>query len=202
MVRLKIAAIVLCLTGCSTHDAVSPEGSRSRSNATAPGSLHEQSILDAINRLRTDPGTFALMIDSRRAYFQGKILHLPAHAAVQTREGVSAVVEAVDSLANSEPVPALQLAPALRQAAREHGSELGKRGLISHEGADGSSPRDRILRYCGVEGETGELISFGLGRAGGNRCRTRGGRRGRIAGASQHPDGSGLSFRRRGLRAA
>lgn len=144
---------------CSCRSGAQSEAARSR---TVESSALEQSLLAAVNKLRSDPDSFAGLIDSRRPYYRDRLLQLPLHPAIQTQEGVRAVDDAVAALDDTEPMPQLQYSAALRTAARSHGSELGRTGKISHEGNDGSSPRDRMSRFASIEGSTGEVISFGL----------------------------------------
>jgi len=49
----------------------------------------------------------------------------------------------------------------LALAAQDHCRDTGSRGLISHEGVEGSTVRDRIARYGDVEGAVAENLSFG-----------------------------------------
>lgn len=58
-----------------------------------------------------------------------------------------------------DPVPDLELAPALRCAARRHAIDQSRAGNLSHEGTDGSDPLARVdlAQYDGVP--THELLA-------------------------------------------
>jgi uncharacterized protein YkwD len=151
--------VLFLVLGCSAPQEAAQTGERSRID---PASLREQAILDAINRLRTDPDGFADFVEARTPFYQGKILRLPGHNPLETHEGAAALTQAVDELDALEPAQPLKLSPALRQSAMAHGRDIGPRGVVSHDGRDGSSPRDRMSRFAAVSGTTGEAISFGL----------------------------------------
>lgn len=150
---------LIWVSGCSPAPQAAQTGERSRQDG---GTARERSVLDALNRLRTDPEGFADLMEARTPFYQGKILRLPGHQPLQTREGAAALSQAVDQLDDLKPVAPLKFSPALRSAAAAHGQDIGRRGVVSHEGADRSTPRDRMSRFAGIDGLTGEAISFGL----------------------------------------
>lgn len=148
------------LAACSQPQHSAQTAERSRQHES--GSIREQSILDALNRLRTDPSGFADLMEARTPFYQGKILRLPGHTPLQTHEGLAPLSQAVDQLGQLSPAPSLKYSAALHSSALAHGRDIGSRGVVSHEGKDGSSPRDRMNRFAGVGGLSGEAISFGL----------------------------------------
>ena len=153
-------ALTVCLAaGCSAPPQAAQTGERSRQEVAL---LREQSVLDALNRLRTDPQAFADLMDARIPFYQGQLLRLPGRKPLATREGVAALTEAVDALDDVKPLSALQFSPALHRAAAAHGRDIGARGVVSHEGSGGSTPSDRMKQFAGATGATGEAISFGL----------------------------------------
>jgi hypothetical protein len=147
------------VSACSHQQHAAQSAERSRQDAA---SAREQSILDALNRMRTDPVGFADLIEARTPFYQGKVLRLPGHKPLQTHEGVAPLSQAVDQLDGLSPLPALKYSAALHASALAHGRDIGSRGVVSHEGKDGSSPRDRMNRFAGIGGMSGEAISFGL----------------------------------------
>ena len=51
----------------------------------------------------------------------------------------------------------------LYQSSWDHVSDCGRKGLYGHDGSDGSTPKERIERYCDWEGSLGENIGYGTG---------------------------------------
>jgi uncharacterized protein YkwD len=89
------------------------------------------------------------------------MLRQPGRTPIRTQEGVRAVDEAIATIKNLPPMRPLTWSRALANAARDHVRDIGSRGTLSHEGSDGSSPRDRISRYLPRVRNLGETISFG-----------------------------------------
>ena len=46
-------------------------------------------------------------------------------------------------------------------ASRDHVMDTGPSGVTSHDGTDGSTPKQRCERYVKVEGMSGENIDYG-----------------------------------------
>jgi len=161
-VKLSAAVAIFLLCSCSPQREAAQTGERFRRNE---GPAHEQAILDALNRLRTNPEGFADFMESRTPFYQGSVLRLPGHKPLQTREGARALTQAVEQLDNVKSVSPVKFSAALRSAALAHAQDIGRRGVISHDSKDGSGPRERMTRFTGVVGTTGEAISFGLEEA-------------------------------------
>lgn len=47
-----------------------------------------------------------------------------------------------------EPLPELQLHHCLTKAAKDHLSDIGPKGLLSHSGSDKSTYKSRIEKHC------------------------------------------------------
>jgi uncharacterized protein YkwD len=63
---------------------------------------------------------------------------------LRTNEGVKAVKEAIDYLGKVDKVDPLKWSNELAKACKEHVDDTGPKGLLSHEGANGSTVKDRI----------------------------------------------------------
>merc|ERR1719487_1546040 len=83
--------------------------------------------------------------------------------AVVTKEGQHAVRDAIHFLERTAKLSPLADActQGLRLAAEDHLLDLGKRGAIGHQGADGSASSDRMNRYGSWSGKCGECLWFG-----------------------------------------
>ena len=74
-------------------------------------------------------------------------------------EGVEGINEGIEFLKNQKPLEPLAWRIEYMYAARDHVQDIGPKGLVQHEGTDGSQPWQRTLRYC--ERGAGEVVSFG-----------------------------------------
>lgn len=113
-----------------------------------------------INLARTDPAAYARRLRAHRAVYVGDVFREPGQPAVRTQEGVAAVDEAIAFLERQTPLPPLAANEALRLAAADHVADQGPRGVLGHDGADGSSFVDRIVRRGGPR-SGGENIAYG-----------------------------------------
>ncbi len=129
-------------------------------DAPSPAAL-ESSVLDEINYARQHPREYAERLREYRNYFEGQLLFLPGDAnGTVTREGVSAVDEAIDFLEHQAPLPPLAPGAILAAAARDHAYEQGETGATGHVSRDGASPGDRVRRHGG-DIYVGETIAYG-----------------------------------------
>ncbi|KAI9018841.1 hypothetical protein DFJ74DRAFT_769659 [Hyaloraphidium curvatum] len=126
-----------------------------------------EQILDATNRLRTNPAQFIPYLESQLARFQGNILQplTPGAPGLVTQEGSAAVQECIEVLRKQAPVGALSLSPELCLAAADHCADTGPKGITGHTGSDGSSPQTRIERHCDWLVTMGENIAYGTTEA-------------------------------------
>lgn len=114
-----------------------------------------------VNNLRRNPSSFIPHLENMIKMFKNDILYRPGEIPLQTSEGVSAVEDAISYLKNAEAVPELIRSEELDKAAKDHAKDIGGKGLVSHDGSDGSNVSDRIERYCEWEGICAENLDFG-----------------------------------------
>jgi uncharacterized protein YkwD len=89
------------------------------------------------------------------------VLYLPGDPnGIYTREGVSAVDEAIDFLERQRPLPPLSRGDLLALAAQDHADDQGAAGATGHRSGDGAGPGDRVRRRGG-DIYVGESISYG-----------------------------------------
>jgi uncharacterized protein YkwD len=120
-----------------------------------------QSIINEHNRLLSDPQSYIPILEKYITYFKNDILYVPSQPGVQTKEGPKAYLEAKAFLENVKPLDPMTHDERLFRAASDHVNDIGSRGIISHEGSDGSGVTERIERYCEWEGICVENIDFG-----------------------------------------
>ncbi|KTF70042.1 CAP domain-containing protein [Sphingomonas sp. HT-1] len=122
--------------------------------------LEDQLIL-GINAVRQDPRGYAERLRLYRGYFKGALLTMPGDPVpILTREGTAAVDEAIAFLERQAPLPPLERAPLLEQAAIAFAQAQGAIGGRGHVGQDGSTPGERVRRLGGNI-YVGEGIAYG-----------------------------------------
>lgn len=144
-----IAGILCCLL---------PAPQAHASQAPSPAT-----VLDEINHARVNPRAYATQLRHLRDAFEGTTFSAPGYPrAVQTREGVAALDEAIRFLERQKPLPALSWSPGLAAAAQELVREQSRTGGIGHTGDNGGM-RERISRQGRWKGRIGENIAYGPG---------------------------------------
>jgi uncharacterized protein YkwD len=125
----------------------------------------EKAVVNEINLARTSPREYLSLLEQYKKYYEGKILKLPGDTPILTREGTSAVAEAVRSLRSQKPVFPLSPSKGMSSGAKDHVRDLRTSGASQHEGSDGSQAWDRVNRYGTWQKFIGENISFGHDKA-------------------------------------
>jgi uncharacterized protein YkwD len=114
-------------------------------------------VLAEVNLARTAPRSYADLLREFRGRFRGKYYVLPgSDTRVQTKEGVTAVDEAIRFLSRQRPLPPLTWSDGLAAAAAELAKEQGESGAIGH-----GSMRERIDRHGKWNRQIGENIGYG-----------------------------------------
>ncbi len=153
-IRTALAVVILAavvLSGCR----IAPM--ESATDATTG----EQEILRELNYVRTNPQAYAQELERIQQYFRGNLYQEPGQPAVRTREGAAAVGEAIRYLRSTTAMKPLSYCGGLAKAAADHVSDIGPKGMTSHTGSDGSTPRSRIERYGQWLATMGENIAYG-----------------------------------------
>lgn len=126
----------------------------------------ETGLLRTLNRLRDNPAGYIPVLRQERQYYQGKIVEVPGQPDLITQEGVRPLDEAIRALqAIRSPRGRLTLSVGLSRAAAEHVRDMGRIGLLGHDGSDGSHFAVRLDRYGTWSGEIGEAIGYGPNNA-------------------------------------
>lgn len=121
----------------------------------------EADVMAELNDLRGDPGAYSGAIAETRARFDGRILRGRSddEIDIMTREGVSAVNEAVAALRAARPVPGVSHAPLLARAAADLVAEQRRSGGVGHR-SNGRLPADRAVARGGGR-YVSEVITYG-----------------------------------------
>lgn len=165
---------VLCLmgaVGCTTAPVPTPGTARSvpppPSTRIACCSALERSVVQELNRARTNPSRFAAELEARIPNYRGYVYRKPGEEiGVRTVEGADAVREAVRVLRGTRPVAPVRLSPGMSAGAADHVRDQGPRGGLGHDGRDRSTPSSRISRYGRWFGLVSENIQYGRATTG------------------------------------
>eukprot|EP01006_Ploeotia_vitrea_P058776 TRINITY_DN701_c0_g1_i1.p1 TRINITY_DN701_c0_g1~~TRINITY_DN701_c0_g1_i1.p1 ORF type:complete len:450 (+),score=43.45 TRINITY_DN701_c0_g1_i1:31-1350(+) len=152
-----------------THDMKEFPSQQAAGMGSTPGtnwlSAAEYHLFCEINKLRTNPETYATKITDRLQYLRGRTFWLPDRdgRGLTTREGRWAYEEAAMFLRNQAPVPPLVDAPrGLSLACIDHYQDTGAKGILGHSGSDDSKVDDRVSRYGIWSERCSELIVYGM----------------------------------------
>ncbi|MFH7026731.1 MAG: CAP domain-containing protein [Heteroscytonema crispum UTEX LB 1556] len=121
----------------------------------------EQQVIDEMNKARTNPAAYVVLLENYKQRFQGNQVRLDNNTYLQTTEGVKAVDEAIAFLKSVSAAPALTSSKGLSLGAKDHVQDQGTKGTLGHDGSDGSDPFTRISRYGNWQNTAAENISYG-----------------------------------------
>jgi uncharacterized protein YkwD len=161
----KYLLIVVSLTCALPIIWIMPLSWAARPSSTANATALEKGVLAEMNRARSNPLAYSASLRRWRQKFRGKKARIAPGFFLQTKEGVTAVDEAINVLERTNPSRRLKMSSGLSQAARDHVLDQGKQGAIGHAGSNKSTPFDRINRYGRWQKTAGENISYGADTA-------------------------------------
>ena len=125
----------------------------------------EKAVVNEMNLARTSPKEYLSLLEQFKKYYDGKLLKLPEETPILTKEGTSAVAEAIRSLRSRTPVSPLSPSKGMSLGAKDHIRDLRTSGASQHKGSDGSQAWERVNRYGTWQKIIGENISFGHNKA-------------------------------------
>lgn len=125
-------------------------------------SKFEQGVLEEVNLARTNPQTYAKLVEDYKAAFVGNLFRRKGKVDISTNEGTAAVDEAIDFLKDQKPLDALRPSKGMSKAARDHVKDTGPKGLVGHDGSDGSTPEVRLNRHGKWLKACAENVGYGM----------------------------------------
>lgn len=161
MALKRLAAVGLLFGAAAFVSAAAPFATGIERGAIRSTAL-ERAVLAEVNRARTDPRGYAARLEALLPRFDGRLLHRDGDAVpIRTREGASAVREAIGVLRRTPSRHALRWSDGLAAAARDHVREQGPRGALGHDGGDGSTTEQRVDRHGRWSARLSENIMYG-----------------------------------------
>jgi len=121
----------------------------------------ERKVVDELNFARMQPSEYADYLIEYSKLFEGRELRERGEVTILTREGRSAVNEAIRFLRNQKPLPYLIASKGMSQAAVDMVRMQETTSQIGHKGRDGSTFAERISRYGTWDGSCSENIDYG-----------------------------------------
>lgn len=125
----------------------------------------ELDVIKEMNLARTDPKGYAKYVMEYRSTHAGGKSFKTDDGILDTNEGLKAVDEAIKYLEKAAAIPALIPSKPLSLAAKSHASDIGPKGMTSHEGSNGSTIETRISKQGKWKKTIGENLAFCEGSA-------------------------------------
>jgi uncharacterized protein YkwD len=125
----------------------------------------ENAVIQEINMARANPRSYASFLEEWKWYYDGRLLKIPGERIILTKEGATAVNEAMNIIRSMNPVPRLSRSKGMSLGAKDHVKDQGSSGSIGHRGRDGSTVWERVNRYGTWEKSVAENISYGSNKA-------------------------------------
>lgn len=90
----------------------------------------DRKIFELHNNIRQNPQLLIPDLEEMLTKFDGNLLKRDAKVTLRTKEGESAVKEAIEYLKKQSPVPPLKWSEDVSKAANDHTKDIGPKGLI------------------------------------------------------------------------
>ena len=121
----------------------------------------EREVVAELNFARTHPSEYSDYLITYSKLFAGRELREPGETTILTREGKSAVNEAIRFLRNQKALSYLTASAGMSKAAEDMVRMQETTSQIGHKGRDGSTFSERISRYGTWDGSCSENIDYG-----------------------------------------
>ena len=125
----------------------------------------EREVIEELNLARRQPKVYADFLAAYSVMFVGNELHEPGKIIILTKEGKSAVNEAIKFLKNQKSLPGLTTSKGMSKGASDMVRMQETTIQTGHQGRDGSTFAERISRYGTWNGSCSENIDYGNNNA-------------------------------------
>ncbi len=133
-------------------------------NESSSAGARGAAVIREINFARQHPEAYAQYLSTLRDRFRGNVFVLPNGSLMRTREGVSAIDDAIRYFHRAPPIGPLAISTGMSLAAADHVADQAG-GNFGHGGSDRSDPAARLDRYGTWGIHWGENISYGKATA-------------------------------------
>jgi len=122
----------------------------------------EKNVIFELNKVRSNPKQFAEeYLEELRTAYDGKLYTYPGQNPVQSQEGIRPLLECIQVLKQTEPMPILQPAEGLAKAATDLVADQQLNGGIGHITRNGLTPQNRIEKFGEWDICLAEVITYG-----------------------------------------
>lgn len=116
-----------------------------------------EDVLDQINYARANPQKLVPVFTEMSKKFKGNLYN----NILRTKEGVAAVLEALEFVKKQSPLPPIKRREKLMKVAQDFADEMSQTGSFGHTDKNGESPFDRIGKVIKVSGSSSECLAAG-----------------------------------------
>lgn len=121
----------------------------------------EREVIHELNKVRSNPKRYSEeYIEELLTAFKGNLYIYPGQDPVKSKEGIKPLMECIQVLRNTVPLPILSPAEGLAKASRILVNDQ-QFGGIGHITRNGSTPQKRIEKYGEWNINSGEDIAYG-----------------------------------------
>lgn len=122
----------------------------------------ERDVIHELNKVRSNPKRYAEeYLEELTGAFSGKLYTYPGQETLKSQEGIAPLIECINVLKSTEPMPVLNPAKGLTLATEDLLKDQQKYGGIGHIGRNGQTPQHRIERFGEWDICSAEDITYG-----------------------------------------
>ena len=159
--HIFVCIIVFSMSSCTVFDMLSEPSSSTNQDSRKKNYSIEEEILSELNFARTKPADYAnTVLKPMLSRFNGKNYQVQG-ITIRTKEGASAVNEAIVCLKKQKAIQPLRLNKDLSKAAKLLTDYQAESGTTGHYGPNGMDMKMRIERYGRWDYYIGENLAYG-----------------------------------------
>lgn len=122
----------------------------------------EREVIHELNKVRSNPKRYAdEYMEELITAFSGKLYTYPGQETLKSKEGAAPLIECINVLKSTEPLPILKPSEGLTRATEDLLKDQQKNGGIGHITRNGQTPQNRIEKYGEWDICSAEDITYG-----------------------------------------